>query len=103
MANYRSTPVFNEHTLPAALRADHRTKAGTWGVINVLEGELRLTFANSSESRGLSQLLSPGRPGLVLPEQTHFVTPIGAMRMRVDFHDSAPDMARLTTNPQKET
>ena len=89
MAAYRSTPIFDEVTLPAALRADHRTKAGTWGVINILEGELRLTFADPP----VTHILSPARPGLVQPGQTHFVTPMGAMRMRVDFHDSAPDMA----------
>jgi tellurite resistance-related uncharacterized protein len=98
MANYRSTPVFDEITLPAALRADHRTKAGTWGVINVLAGALRLTFIDPPGS----QTLSPGHPGLVYPEQTHFVTPIGAMQMRVDFHDSAPDMAALTTANDKD-
>jgi len=98
MASYRSTPIFDENTLPAALRADHRTKAGTWGVIDVLEGELRLTFSNPSAS----QILTPGRQVLVLPEQTHFVTPIGAMGMRVDFHDSSPDMASLTTVAGKE-
>ena len=98
MANYRSTPIFDEITLPAALRADHRTKAGTWGVINVFAGELRLTFIDPPGS----QTLSPGRPGLVCPEQTHFVTPIGVMQMRVDFHDSAPDMAALTTANGKD-
>jgi len=98
MAAYRSTPVFDEITLQAALRADHRTKAGTWGVINVLSGELRLTFIDPPGS----QTLSPGRPGLVRPEQTHFVTPIGAMQMRVDFHDSAPDMTALSTANGKD-
>lgn len=98
MAAYRSTPVFDEITLPAALRADHRTKAGTWGVINVLSGELRLTFIDPLGS----QTLSPGRPGLVRPGQTHFVTPIGVMQMRVDFHDSAPDMTALTTANGKD-
>lgn len=93
MAAYRSTPIFDEITLPAALRADHRTKAGTWGVINVLSGELRLTFAEPPAVH----TLSPGCPGMVKPEQTHFVTPVGAMQMRVDFHDSAPDMAALMT------
>lgn len=83
---YRSTPVFDETSLPAALRADHRTKAGVWGLINVLEGELRLTFSDPPSS----QVLTPGRPGVVLPEQTHFVTPLGTMRMRVDFYDAAP-------------
>jgi tellurite resistance-related uncharacterized protein len=98
MAAYRSTPVFDAVTLPAALRADHRTKAGTWGVINVLEGQLRLTFVDPPAT----QMLSPGRPGLVNPGQTHFVTPVGVMRMRVDFHDSAPDMAALTTADDQE-
>lgn len=93
MAAYRSTPIFDEVTLPAALRADHRTKAGTWGVINVLEGQLRLTFVDPPES----QMLSPGRPGLVNPGQTHFVTPVGTTRLRIDFHDTAPDIAALTT------
>jgi len=30
--------VFNEATLPAGLRREHRTKAGASGVIRVLEG-----------------------------------------------------------------
>ena len=40
---YRSTPIFDEVTLPAALRSEHRTKAGVWGVIRVIEGRLKLT------------------------------------------------------------
>jgi hemoglobin len=94
---YRSTPEFDEVTLPAALRSDHRTKAGAWGVIHVLEGALELTFVDPPSS----QILTPGRPGLVLPQQTHFVTPVGAMRMRVDFHASAPDMAMITNAAAK--
>ena len=99
MAAYRSTPIFDEITLPPALRADHRTKAGTWGIINVLAGELRLTFIDPPETL----LLSPGCPGLVKPEQTHFVTPLGPMQMRVDFHDSVPDMVVLKTANGAET
>src|SRR3546814_1000811 len=37
---YRSTPVFDETSLPAALRGEHRTKAGVWGLIRVLEGKI---------------------------------------------------------------
>ncbi|WP_443028688.1 DUF1971 domain-containing protein [Sphingopyxis sp. Root214] len=37
---YRSTPIFDETTLPAGLRREHRTKVGVWGVIRVLEGWL---------------------------------------------------------------
>lgn len=39
---YRSTPVFDENTLPGGLRKEHRTKAGVWGIIRVLEGRLRI-------------------------------------------------------------
>jgi tellurite resistance-related uncharacterized protein len=83
---YRSTPVFDQDTLPAALRSRHSTKAGVWGVIRVLEGELRLTNLDPEHS----VLLVPGSPGLVLPEQPHFVTPLGPMRMQVDFYERAP-------------
>ena len=85
-APYRSTPVFNQDTLPAALRARHSTKAGVWGVIRVLEGELRLTYLDPESS----VILAPGSPGLVLPEQAHFVTPQGPMQMQVDFYDRPP-------------
>ena len=40
-APYKRTSVFDENTLPAGLRREHRTKPGVWGVIRVLEGRLR--------------------------------------------------------------
>lgn len=86
IAPYRSTAVFDETTLPDALRREHRTKAGVWGVIRVLEGRLRLHLADG----GGDEILTPDRPGLVLPEQAHRVEPMGAMRMRVDFYDQPP-------------
>lgn len=84
---YRSTPVFDELTLPQALRRDHSTKAGVWGVIRVLEGELRLHFG---DERIL--VLDIENPGLVRPEEIHSVEPIGKVKMRVDFYDSEPDV-----------
>jgi tellurite resistance-related uncharacterized protein len=85
---YRSTPVFDETTLPDALRREHRTKAGVWGLIRVLEGELRLDLGDGDEAR----ILTPDRPGLVLPEQPHRVEPMGRMRMQVDFYDRPPPL-----------
>lgn len=84
---YRSTPVFDQDTLPAALRARHETKADVWGVIRVIEGELRLTLLDPPSET----VLTPDKPGLVLPQQPHFVTPLGAMKMQVDFHDRQPE------------
>ena len=87
-APYRSTPVFDETTLPEALRREHRTKAGTWGVIHVLDGALRFTRPEPA----LEVELQAGERIVVEPQQTHFVTPIGAMRMRVDFYDASPHL-----------
>ncbi|WP_428679750.1 DUF1971 domain-containing protein [Reyranella sp.] len=86
--SYKSTPVFDETTLPAALRREHRTKAGVWGIIRVLEGEVRLVIVGGAET-----ILTPDRPGLVLPDQPHHVEPLGKMRMQVDFYDQAPDVS----------
>lgn len=86
-APYRSTPVFDERTLPDALRRRHNTKAGVWGVVRVLEGRLKLTYLDPPSDVVLEQDGS----GLLLPQQDHFVEPLGPMKMRVDFYDAPPD------------
>ena len=83
---YRSTAVFDETTLPAALRREHRTKAGVWGLVRVIEGRLKLSYLDS----GNETVITPERPALVLPEQPHLVTPLGPMKMQVDFYDEPP-------------
>ena len=83
---YRSTPVFDQNTLPAALRARHDTKAGVWGLVRVIEGELQLTYLDPHSEI----VLTPDKPGLILPQQPHFVTPRGPMKMQVDFYDQPP-------------
>lgn len=86
--SYRSTPIFDETTLPAALRREHRTKPGVWGVVRVLEGELKLSFVDPPELL----IVSPGSPGLLLPDLPHFVEPVGTMRMQVEFYDRPPQL-----------
>ena len=85
---YKSTPVFDEVTLTAGLRREHRTKAGAWGVIRVLEGRLRYKVLDPSSE----VMLEPGRPGLIFPEQPHLVEPLGPVRMQIEFYDSLPDL-----------
>lgn len=74
---YKSTPVLDEVTLPAGLRREHRTKAGAWGVIRVLEGRLRYQVLDPNSE----VILEPNRSGLILPEQPHLVQPLGPVRM----------------------
>lgn len=83
---YRSTAVFDEQSLPAALRRAHRTKAGTWGIIRVLAGKVQYRVLDPLSEA----ILDPEHPGLVRPEQPHLVTPLGAIQMRVDFYDHEP-------------
>lgn len=79
---YRSTPEFTEATVPAALRRDHSTRAGVWGVIRVQAGRLRYRVPCWS----VEQVLTPEVPGIVVPEVLHSVEPLGAVRFRVEFH-----------------
>ena len=88
---YKCTPVFDEHTLPAGLRKEHRTKPGVWGVIRVLEGQVRYrVLAPASEA-----ILDADHPGLVLPDTPHSVEPLGPMRMLVEFYKQVPDLKFL--------
>lgn len=83
---YKSTPEFDENSLPAGLRKEHRTKPGVWGIIRVLEGRLRYRLLDPASE----MVLDPDHPGLVRPDQPHLVEPLGAMRMKVEFYDRDP-------------
>jgi tellurite methyltransferase len=76
---YKRTATFTEETLPAALRADHRTKTGTWARIVVEEGALEYHV------RGRIHRLERGHVGLVEPERPHRVRPLGRVRVHVEF------------------
>ena len=83
VSSYASTPEFTEESVPENLLKSHRTRAGTWGRIVVLEGRLRYRVLEP-ELRACE--LSPGNPGLVEPEIPHEVEPMGRVRFRVDFY-----------------
>ena len=91
---YKSTPVFDENTLPAGLRREHRTKTGVWGVIRVLQGRLRYRVLEPVSET----ILDSDHPGLVVPDQPHMVEPLGAMQMRVEFYDHDPQIERTATS-----
>jgi tellurite resistance-related uncharacterized protein len=79
---YKRTPVFDQDSLPAGLRREHRTKPGVWALIHVLEGRLLYRILDPLEERELS----PGAPGVVRPGQAHEVAPRGPVRFFVEFH-----------------
>lgn len=83
---YGSSPVFDENSLPDALRHEHRTKAGTWGLLRVLEGEVRLVFSDAPGPL----LVTVDHPAIISPDAPHHVEVDGPMRMQVEFYHEPP-------------
>ena len=83
---YKTTPVFDQTSLPQAIRNAHSTKAGVWGLLRVLEGEVRLVF---HEPRSQVQV-TPQNPAPIPPEAVHHVEADAPMRMQVEFYREPP-------------
>ena len=88
LAPYKSTSVFDENTLPASFRREHRTKPCVWGIIRVLEGRLRYKVLEPASET----ILDPSHPGLVSPDVPHLVEPLGPIKMRLEFYTQRPDL-----------
>lgn len=83
---YKTTPVFDETTLPRALQSSHSTKAGVWGLLRVLEGEVELVFEESH----LTKMATVDSPVEIPPQAVHHVRIGGPMRMLVEFYTEPP-------------
>jgi len=80
---YKRTPEFTETSIPDGLLRSHTTKAGVWGRIVVLEGQLLYRILEPAVEE---ILLDPSRFGVVAPTVRHEVEPRGAVRFYVEFH-----------------
>ncbi|MPY69622.1 MAG: DUF1971 domain-containing protein [Alphaproteobacteria bacterium] len=87
LAAYKRTPVFDQDSLPAGLRREHRTKPGVWALIHVLEGRLLYRRLDSHDE----QVLTPDSLGVVGPARPHEVRPLGPVRFFVEFHAAAEE------------
>ena len=83
---YKTTPIFDEATLPEAIRSAHSTKAGVWGLLRVFEGEARLVF--HAPRREVA--ITPDHPGVIAPEAVHHVELAGPVRLHVEFYREPP-------------
>ena len=70
---YQHTPVFTERSIPASLRTKHATAAGVWARSTVTECTLRYRV----DALGIEIDLTADRPGIVVPEIVHRVSPPG--------------------------
>jgi len=80
---YRTIGPFDQVSLPGGLRAEHRLKDGTWGVLDLAEGSLR--FVWDDEKGGSDQLVAPAR-FIVPPQVPHHVEGEGAFALTIAFH-----------------
>jgi tellurite resistance-related uncharacterized protein len=78
----RSTPQWNEHTMPVGLSRAHRVAKGTWGRILVHDGKLRFIARTEPELRVVVGL---GSTQAIPPEVEHKVQPIGSVSFSIDF------------------
>lgn len=78
----RTTTTWDEQTVPAALRRDHRVGAATWGRITVHEGRLRFQAATTPP---IDHELQAGSKQPIPPEIPHHVEPLGSVRFAIDF------------------
>lgn len=82
---YRRTPEFSEASVPKGLLRSHSTKAGVWGLIRVLEGQLLYQVTDSRRVPTERLLAAGDKPGVVEPEILHQVEPKGRVRFFVEF------------------
>lgn len=86
---YKRTTSFDALTVPAGLRANHRTKEGVWARIVVEEGSLLFRFLEPEEEL---VRLTPERPGIVEPTRLHRAEPGPPVRFHVEFHRAEPPL-----------
>ena len=80
---YKRTPTFSHTSVPNRLLKAHNTKAGTWGKIVVVDGELLYSILEP-EREDID--LSPELHGIIEPEILHQVMPIGEVYFYVEFY-----------------
>ena len=85
--NYKSTAVFDKHTVPKMFLHLHNTKAGVYGQIHVLSGQLKFYgFKDRRAEVEKELLIEAGKTGISPPQYWHKVELMSAdTQFRVDF------------------
>ena len=79
---YKKTPIFDQDSVPKGLLQNHNTKAGVWGKICVLKGQLLYVI----EKTGEETILTPERCGIAEPQELHRIKPLGEVAFFVEFY-----------------
>lgn len=79
----RTIGPFGAESLPTGLRAEHRLKEGTWGLIEMTRGALR--FVWDDEEGGAYELIAPAT-FIVPPQVPHHIEGEGPFELTIAFH-----------------
>ncbi len=82
----RTTPTFDNESVPAGLLRDHRIATGTWGRLIVHDGSLRLVFAAMDGQAADEQVVDADNAGIIPPDRLHQVVFDGPVSFAVEFH-----------------
>ncbi len=80
---YGRSPEFTSDNLPAKLQSAHSTKAGTWGLLHVLEGEILYVVEPPRQGE---RRAAAGETIVIEPETPHHVAFTAPGRMFVEFY-----------------
>jgi hypothetical protein len=78
----RTAGPFDEASIPAGLRRDHRVAPSTWGVLRVLDGSVELSIETDPPLR---RRLRVGGRQPIPPDVAHHLTVEGRVQLAVDF------------------
>lgn len=81
---YRTIGPFHQDSLPIGLLREHNTKAGVWGLLEVLAGEVKYVITQPGEES--EHILSQACPGVIAPEQKHHLVLISDVNFQITFH-----------------
>jgi tellurite resistance-related uncharacterized protein len=79
----RTTPVFDEGTVPGGLLAAHRVAGGVWGRLVVHSGALVFVFEDDPD-RGRS--VAAGESVVIPPERPHHLVVDEPVTFTIEFH-----------------
>ena len=85
LALVRTTPVFDESTVPAALLRAHRVATGVWGRLVVRTGAL--TFVFEDDDTG-GRAVTAGQSVVIPPDRPHHLVTGDPVTFVVEFHRS---------------
>ena len=82
LALARTAGPFDQTTLPAALRRDHRVADRTWGVLRVLDGSVEFEMSTNPPVR---RRITAGEQQPIPPAVLHHLRVTDPVRLVVDF------------------